>query len=160
MKASVLQCSAFFVVQLSRLYMTTRKTIALTLRTFVNKVKSLLVNTQSRFVIAFLARSNHSLIPWFQSPSAVISEPRKKISVCFHLCMNPLQLHLFSSQNLCFSSPGCNEHMSLNTLIYYFCCFYSQLHFHLLIDFLFVSASGIIFLLTEELLSCASGMYS
>ena len=76
-KASVLQCSAFFMVQLSHLYMATGKTIALTRRTFVSKVMSLL----SRFVIAFLPRSKHLLISWLQSPSAVILEPKKIKSV-------------------------------------------------------------------------------
>ena len=76
-KASVLQCSAFFMVQLSYAYMTTGKTIALTRWTFVGKVMSLLFNTQSRFIIAFLPRSKRLLISWLQSPSAVILEPKK-----------------------------------------------------------------------------------
>ena len=70
-KASILQCSAFFMVQLSHLYMTTGKTIALT-SDFVSKVMSLLFNMLSRFVIAFLPRSNCLLISWLQSPSTVI----------------------------------------------------------------------------------------
>ena len=65
-KASVLQCSALFIVQLSHPYMTTGKTIALTRWTFVDKVMSLLFNMQSRLVIAFLSRSNHLLISWLQ----------------------------------------------------------------------------------------------
>ena len=76
-KASILQCSAFFIVQLSHPYMTTGKTIALTRWTFVGKIMSLLFNTLSRWVIAFLPRSKHLLISWLQSPSAVILEPRK-----------------------------------------------------------------------------------
>ena len=76
-KASILQCSAFFTVQLSPPYMTTGKTIALTRRTFVDKVMSLLSNMQSRLVITFLPRSNCLLISWLQSPSAVILDPRK-----------------------------------------------------------------------------------
>ena len=76
-KASVLQCSAFFMVQLSHPYMTTGKTMALNRWTFVCKVMSLLFNTQSRFVIAFLPRSKHLLISWLQSPSAVILKPKK-----------------------------------------------------------------------------------
>ena len=76
-KASILWCSAFFVVQLSHLYMTTGKTITLTVWTFVGKVMSLLFNMLSRCVIAFLPRSKHLLISWLQSPSAVILEPRK-----------------------------------------------------------------------------------
>ena len=76
-KASILQCSAFFTVQLSHLHMTTRETIALTRRTFVGKVMSLLLNTLSRLVITFLPRSKRLLISWLQSPSAVILEPKK-----------------------------------------------------------------------------------
>ena len=76
-KASILQCSAFFTVQLSHPYMTTGKTIALTRRTLVGKVMSLLLNILSRLVITFLSRSKHLLISWLQSPSAVILEPPK-----------------------------------------------------------------------------------
>ena len=71
-KASILQCSAFFTVQLSHPYMTTGKTIALTRQTFVGKVMSLLFNMLSRLVITFLPRSKRLLISWLQSPSAVI----------------------------------------------------------------------------------------
>ena len=92
-KASILQCSAFFTVQLSHPYMTTRKTIALTRRTFVDKVMSLaltrqtfagkvmslLLNMLSRLVITFIPRSKPLLISWLQSPSAVILEPPPKI---------------------------------------------------------------------------------
>ena len=76
-KASVLWCSAFFIVQISHPYMTTGKTIALIRRTFVDKVMSLLFNMLSRLVIIFLPRSKRLLISWLQSPSAVILEPRK-----------------------------------------------------------------------------------
>ena len=76
-KASVLQHSAFFIVQFSHPYMTTGKTIAFTRRTFVSKVMSLLFNMLSRLVIAFLPRSKHLLISWLQSLSAVILEPPK-----------------------------------------------------------------------------------
>ena len=76
-KASILKCSAFFRVQLSHLYMTTEKTIALTRQTFVGKVMSLLLNMLSRLVIIFLPRSKCLLISWLQSPSVVILEPRK-----------------------------------------------------------------------------------
>ena len=76
-KASILQDSAFFIVQLSHPYMTTRRTIALTRRTFVGKITSLLFNMLSRLVITFLPRSKRLLISWLQSPSAVILEPRK-----------------------------------------------------------------------------------
>ena len=83
-KASILLRSAFFIVQLSHPYMTTGKTIALTRRTFVDKVISLLFNILSKLVITFLPRSKHLLISWLQSPSAVILEPRKIVSHCFH----------------------------------------------------------------------------
>ena len=76
-KASILWCSAFFIVQLSHPYMSTRKPIALTRQTFVGKVMSLLFNMLSRLVIAFLPRSKRLLISWLQSPSAVILELRK-----------------------------------------------------------------------------------
>ena len=87
-KASILWHSAFFIVQLSRTYMTTGKTIALTRQTFVSEVMSLLFNMLSRLVIAFLPRSKRLLISWLQSwlqsPSAVILEPPKiKVSHCY-----------------------------------------------------------------------------
>ena len=84
-KASILQCSAFFTVQLSHPYMTTGKTIALTRWTLVGKVMSLLLNMLSRLVVTFLPRSKHLLILWLQSPSAVILEPPKnKVWHCFY----------------------------------------------------------------------------
>ena len=83
-KASILQCSAFFTVQLSHPYMTTGKTIALTRQTFVGKVMSLLFNMLSRLVITFLPRSKHLLISWLQSPPAGILESPKIKSHCFH----------------------------------------------------------------------------
>ena len=76
-KASVLQCSAFFMVQLSHLYMTTGKIIALTRQSFVGKIMSLLFNMLSRFVMTFLPRSKRLLISWLQPSSAVILEPKK-----------------------------------------------------------------------------------
>ena len=76
-KASILQWSAFFIIQLSHPYTTTGKTIALTRRTCDGKVMSLLFNMLSRLVITFLPRSKHLLISWLQSPSAVILEPKK-----------------------------------------------------------------------------------
>ena len=76
-KASILWRSAFFTVQLSHPYMTTGKTMALTRRTFVGKVMSLILNMLSRLVITFLPRSKRLLISWLQSPSAVILEPKK-----------------------------------------------------------------------------------
>ena len=96
-EVSILWRSAFFIVQLSHPYTTTRKTIALTRQTFVDKVMSLLFNMLSRLVTAFLPRSKHFLIPWLQSPSAVILEPRRiksltvstvSLSVC-HEVMGP-----------------------------------------------------------------------
>ena len=86
---TTVQKHQFFSVQLSLVkfshpYMTTEKTIALTRWIFVDKVMSLLFNMLSRLVITFLPRSKHLLIPWLQSPSAVILEPRKIVSHCFH----------------------------------------------------------------------------
>ena len=83
-KASVLRCSAFFIVQLSHPYTTTGKVIALTRQTFVCKVMSLFFNMVSRLFITFLPRSKHLLMSWLQSPSAVILEPQKIVSHCFH----------------------------------------------------------------------------
>ena len=88
-KASILQHSAFLTVQLSHPYMTTGKTIALTRRTFVGKVMSLLFNMLSRLVITFLPRGKYLLISWLQSPSAVILEPKKE-----SLSLFPLFPHL------------------------------------------------------------------
>ena len=85
-KASILRHSALFIVQLSHPYMTTGKTIALTRRTFVGKVMSLLLNMLSRLVITFLPRTKCLLISWLQSPSAVILEPPKIVCHCFHCC--------------------------------------------------------------------------
>ena len=76
-KPSILRHSTFFMVQLSHPYMTTGKTIALTIQIFVSKVMSLLFNTLSRFVIAVLPRSKHLFILWLQSPPALILEPKK-----------------------------------------------------------------------------------
>ena len=92
LKASILWHSAFFIVQLSHPYTTTGKTIALTRRTFVGKVMSLLLNMLSRLVITFLPRSKHLLISWLLSPSAVILKPKKIQSVlcvlAFYCCYN------------------------------------------------------------------------
>ena len=94
-KASILRYPAFLMVQLSHLYMTTGKTIALTLQTSVSKVMSVLFNTLSSFLIAFLPRSKRFLISWLQSLSTVILEPKKikpvtvstfSPSICLHLC--------------------------------------------------------------------------
>ena len=83
-KASILWCSALFIVQLSHPYMTTGNTIALTKRTFVGRVMSLLFNMLSRLVITFLPRGKSLLISRLQSPSAVILEPPKIKSLSFH----------------------------------------------------------------------------
>ena len=101
-KASILQRSAFFTVQLSHLYMTTGKTIALTRRTFVGKVMSLLFNLLSRLVITFLPRSKHLLISWPQSPSPVILE-RRKIKSATVSAVSPSICHV----NLLFYFFGC-----------------------------------------------------
>ena len=82
-KVSILWHSAFFMIRLSQLYVTTGKTIALTTWTFVGRVMSLLFNTVPRFVIAFLPRSNRLLISWLQLPSTVILEPKKRIT-CYY----------------------------------------------------------------------------
>ena len=85
-KASIRQCSAFFIVQLSHPYMTTGKTVALTRWTFVVKIISLLINMLSRLIITFLPRNKCLLTSWLQSPSAVILERQKnKVSYCFHI---------------------------------------------------------------------------
>ena len=95
-KASILQCSGFFMVQLPHLYMTNEKTIALTIWTFVNKMMSLLFNILSRFVIAFLPRSKHLLISRLQSPFAVILQ----------LLMKAMAPH---SSTLAWRIPGTGE---------------------------------------------------
>ena len=82
--ASILWCSALFMVQLSHPYVTTGNTITVTIWTFVSKLISLLFSMQSRFVIVFLPRSKHLLIWWLQSSSAVILEPKKIVCHCFH----------------------------------------------------------------------------
>ena len=118
-KASILQHSAFFMVQLSHPYVTTGKTKALTIQTFVSKVMSLLFNMLPRLVIAFLPRNKRLLISWLQSPFAVILEPPKiksvivsivSPSIC-HEVMGPDAMIL--GERIVFStngagSPGCN----------------------------------------------------
>ena len=103
-RASVLWCSAFFMVQLSHPYMTTGKTIALTRWTFVGKVISLVFNTLSRFFIAFLPRSKHLLISWLKLPSAVILEPQK---------IKPITVSIVSPSI-------CQEVMGLDAMIFIF----------------------------------------
>ena len=100
-KASILQGSTFFMAQLSHPYMTTGKSTALTIQTFVGKVMSLLYNTLSRFVIAFFPRSKHLLILRLQSPSTVILEPKKIKSVTVSI----------------FTPPTCHEVMGLDAMI-------------------------------------------
>ena len=104
-KASILQCSAFFIVQLSHPYVTTGQTIVLSRWTFVGKVMSLLFNTLSSLVIGFLPRGKCLLISWLQSPSAVILEPKKIKSVAVSIV-----------------SPSiCHEVMGSDAMILVFC---------------------------------------
>ena len=125
-KASILQHSAFFIVQLSHPYMTIGKTIALTRWTFVSKAMSLLFNMLPSLVIAFLPRSKHLLISWLQSPSTVILEPKKIKSVTISIVSPSIICHepslallmytesLQSHPTLCdameFSPPGSSVH--------------------------------------------------
>ena len=104
LKASILQCSAFFMVQLSHPYMTAGKTIASTTLTFVSKVTSLLFNMLSGFFITFLPMSKYLLISWLQSPSAVILEPRK---------IKPVTVSIFSPSI-------CHEVMGPDAMIFIF----------------------------------------
>ena len=92
LKASILWCSAFFIVQFSQPYMTTGKTMALTIQTFVDKVMSLLFNMLSRLVIAFLPRSKSLLISWLQSPSTVFLKIKKLKSVTVYI-VSPSMYH-------------------------------------------------------------------
>ena len=103
-KTSILQCSAFFMVQLSHPCMTTRKTIALIRQNFVGKIISLLFNMLSRFLTAFLPRSKRLLISWLQSPSGVILEPKKIKSVTVSTV----------------SSSICHQVMGLDAMIFVF----------------------------------------
>ena len=98
LKAPILWCSAFFMDQLSHLYMTTAKTIALTLQTFVSKVMSLLCDMLSRFVTTFLTRSKHLLISWLKSPFTVISKP--PINKICHCCHDGSRCHDLSFFNI------------------------------------------------------------
>ena len=92
LKASILRCSAFFIVQLSHPYMTTGKTADLTRQIFVGKVMSLLFNMLSRLVTAFLPRSKHLLISWLKSPPAVILKPKKMKSATVSI-VSPSMYH-------------------------------------------------------------------
>ena len=119
-KASVLQHSAFFMVQLSHPYRTAGKTIALTRQTFVGKVMSLLFNMLSRFVIAFLPRSKHLLISWLQSPSAVILEPKKIKSVTVFIV----------SPSICHEVMGPDAMIFLFGILSFKPAFSLSFHFH------------------------------
>ena len=101
-KASILQSSAFFIVHLSHPYMTTGKTIALTRRTLVSKVISLLLNMLSRLVITFLPRSKCLLISWLQSPSAVILEPPKIKSLTVYIVSPSIHHEVMGSNAMIF----------------------------------------------------------
>ena len=120
-KVSILWRSAFFMVQLSHSYMTIGKTIALTRQTYEGKVMSLLLNMLSKLVIVFSPRSNHVLIPWLQSPSAVILEPKQIKSVTVSIvsasiCPEVMGLDamIFVSQMLNFKSA-----FSLSSFTFY-----------------------------------------
>ena len=108
-KASILQYSAFFIVQLSHPYMTTGKTIALTRWTFVSKVMSLLFNMLSRLAITFLPRSKRLLISWLHSPSTVILEPKKMKSVSVEKSPKILALKVSGSWSQEFHRTGETE---------------------------------------------------
>ena len=97
-KASILQCSAFFVAQLSHPYATTGKTTALTKQTFVGKVMSLLFNMLSSLVIAFLPRRKHLLLSWLLSPSVVILETKKINSLTVSIVSPSMEFHCFIPQ--------------------------------------------------------------
>ena len=105
-KESIICHSAFFMVQLSQLYMTTGKTIVLTIWTFVSRVMPLLFSTLSRFAIVFLPRNKHLLISWLQSPSSLILEPRKRKS----------------ATTSTFPPTICHEVMGLEAMILVCCC--------------------------------------
>ena len=118
-KASILRHSAFFIPQLSHPYMTTGKTIALTRRTFVDKVMSLLFNMLSRLVISFLPRSKRLLISWLQSPSAVILEP-PKIKSATVSTVSPSMYFCYISENIqkIFVFTGCYDFYLENGIIF------------------------------------------
>ena len=101
-KAPILQCSSFFIVELSDPYMTTGKTIALTIWTFVGKVMSLLFNMLSTLVVTFLPRSKHLLISWLQSPSAVILEPPKIKSLTIFIVFPSIWYEVMGSDAMTF----------------------------------------------------------
>ena len=118
-KASILWRSAFFIVQLSHPYLTTGKTIAWTRWIFVGKVMSLLFNMLSRLVITVLPRSKRLFISWLQSPLAVILEPKKIVSYCFHCFPTYLP---WSDKTRCHDLSFLNVEFSANffTLLFHF----------------------------------------
>ena len=122
-KTSILQHSAFFIVQLSRPYMTTGKTIALTRQSFIGKVICLLFNMLSSLVIAFLLRSKCLLISWLQSPSAVILEPKKMKSLTVSIV----------TPSICYEVLGPNATISFLNVEFEANFFNFLLHFHLLL---------------------------
>ena len=143
-KASILQHTAFFMVQLSHLYMTPGKTIPLTIQTFVGKVTSLLFNRLSRFVLAFLPRSKCLLISWLQSPSAVILKPKKRKSVT--VSSFPIYLHevmgldamIFTFWMLSFKPPfPLSTFTFINRLFDSFWPGEENIHFHFFFFFFF-----------------------
>ena len=109
-KASIFQCSALFIVELSHPYMINGKTISLTKQTFVGKVMSLLFNMLSRLVITFLPRSKCLLISWLQSPSAVILKPKKRESDT----VSPSICHAVSNRMPCSDATGGHDLCFLN----------------------------------------------
>ena len=128
-KASILQCSAFFIVQLSHPYMTTGKTIALTRQTFIDKVMSLLFGMLSRLVITFLPRSKRLLISWLQSPSEVILEPKKIKSAT----VSPSICHEVMGQDamtLIFLILSFKPTFSLSTFTFHFHAFGEEMATH------------------------------
>ena len=122
-KTSILQHSAFFIVQLSRPYMTTGKTIALTRQSFIGKVICLLFNMLSSLVIAFLLRSKCLLISWLQSPSAVILEPKKMKSLTVSIV----------TPSICYEVLGPNATIRFLNVEFEASFFNFLLHFHLLL---------------------------
>ena len=123
-KASIPQHSAFFLLQLSHPYMTTRKTIALIRQTFVGKVMSLLFNMLFRLVITFLPRSNCLLISWLQSPSAVILEPRKIKSVTVSIVYPSICHEVMGPEILVFWMLSWPIKIKLYLSVKYSCCLY------------------------------------
>ena len=109
-KPSILRCSAFFIVQLSHPYLTTAKAIALTMQTFVGKVMSLLFNTLSRFVLAFLPRSKCLLISWLKSTMILVPQEIKSVIVSSHVCCYTALIDKSSFFSLnCKHSEGSNN---------------------------------------------------